>query len=169
MAMSLNGIIAGDDGNEDFLSNVSWPELVRLTARTRCLIWGRKTYEAVRKWNPKYLKVLEKVDKVILSRQSELQLDTGFRLAISPTQALEMLTDKGYSEVILTGGSTNNSSFAKKRLIDEVIVDVEPIIEGSGVPLFLKQDFELKMRLLEIRKLNDNVLQLHYNVTKTPP
>ena len=38
--------------------------------------------------------------------------------------------------VVVTGGSKMNSSFAKSGLIDEVILNVEPVIIGEGIPLF---------------------------------
>ena len=45
MAISLNGIIARENNEEDFLSNKNWQMLVKLTNRTGCVIWGHKTHE----------------------------------------------------------------------------------------------------------------------------
>jgi dihydrofolate reductase len=68
MAISLNAIIATKEGSEDFLSNDNWKQFVKLVKNIGCFIWGRKTYEAVSKWEGDYLNDLKDATKVILSR-----------------------------------------------------------------------------------------------------
>lgn len=167
MAMSLNGIIAREDGREDFLSDTGWKELVRLSTHAGCLIWGRTTYEAVRKWDPKYLQPMKDLVKVILANQSNPVLDPGFVPASSPQQALVSLSNKGFTQVILTGGSTTNSSFAKLDLIDEVMINIEPVIIGQGIPLFKPTEFIQKLELFEVKNLSPQTIQLHYRVKKS--
>jgi len=166
MAVSLNGVIAGEDGNEDFLSHDNWIEFTKISNKIGCLIWGRKTYDSVKTWNKSYLESLSKVEKVILSRDPQMQLEKGFYLASTPQLALEMLEKEGYKEVILTGGSTNNSAFAKENLIDEIILDIEPVIVGTGIPLFKPVNFINKLELLSSKSLSNGILQLHYSVVK---
>ena len=60
-----------------------------------------------------------------------------------------------------------NTAFAKLGLIDEVILNVEPIIEGKGIPLFKPEVFELKLELIEMKKSKGKTIQLHYKVVKT--
>lgn len=83
MAISINGIIATKKGSEDFLSHTNWIQFIKLAKKVGCFIWGRKTYEAVIKWESDYLKDLEGVKKIILSR-SNLKLKEGFVLAKAP-------------------------------------------------------------------------------------
>ena len=75
-----------------------------------------------------------------------------------------MKAAKGFKSVLLTSGATLNSSFAKLGLIDEVILNVEPVIEGKGIPLFKPEDFELKLELVEMKKSKGKTIQLHYKV-----
>lgn len=164
MAISLNGIIAGEDGNEDFLSHDNWIEFSAFSNKIGCLIWGRKTYQSVITWDKSYLDVMANVKKVILSHDTSLKLKEGFQLATSPQEALEILRKDGFKEAILTGGSTNNSTFAKAGLINEVIVDVEPAIVGKGISLFKPEDFLLRLELLNTKQLKSGILQLHYKV-----
>ena len=49
MAMSLNGIIAKEDGNEDFLSHKNWETFSELVNTFGNFVVGRKTHEAVKK------------------------------------------------------------------------------------------------------------------------
>lgn len=164
MAVSLNGIIAGEDGNEDFLSHDNWIEFSRAANKVGCIIWGRKTYESVVTWDKSYLDDLSNVKKIIVSHDSTLKLKEGFTLANSPKEALEILSKSGFNEAILTGGSTNNSTFAKEGLINEIIVDVEPAILGKGIPLFKPKEFLLRLELVNSKKLPSGILQLHYKV-----
>jgi len=51
MAMSVNGCIARKNGDEDFLSHKNWEAFCNLAKECGCFIVGRKTFEAVQKWN----------------------------------------------------------------------------------------------------------------------
>ena len=64
------------------------------------------------------------------------------------------------------GGGTLNTSFMAENLIDEIYLDVEPIVFGKGIRLFKENDFEAKLKLLEIKKLSNDEIQLHYQVLK---
>lgn len=165
MAVSVNGMIATKEGSEDFLSHRNWIQFVKLVNKVGCFIWGRKTYEAVIKWEGDYLNDLKDAKKVIISH-SGLQLKAGFILARSPEEALRKLENEGFKEVILTGGATNNSEFAKRGLINEVIFDVNAVVIGEGIPVFASANFEMKLQLLASEKVNDDILELHYKVLK---
>jgi dihydrofolate reductase len=165
MAISANGIIATKTGSEDFLSHDNWIQFVNLAKKVGCFMWGRKTYEAVIRWEGDYLSELEGVKKIIISG-SDLTLEKGFEQAKSPEDALKKLEAEGYNEAIITGGSITNSYFAKAGLIDEVILDVNPSIIGEGVPVFAPDDFKLKMDLVSFEKVGDNIVELKYKVKK---
>ncbi len=51
-------------------------------------------------------------------------------------------------------------------LIDEIYLDIEPIIFGKGIPVLAAADFEYELSLLASTKLTDNTVQLHYKVTR---
>lgn len=166
MAVSLNGLIAREDGREDFLLNENLIDSVGIAKQTGCLIWGRKTYEAVKGWEGSYLEDLKSVNKIIISKNSNLVLDEGFILANSPEDALQKATGLGLTEVMLTGGGNINSSFAKAGLIDEIILNVNPFILGRGVRLFSDADFEFDLELLKVDKLTKDIVQVHYKIKK---
>ncbi len=166
MAISLNGIIATLDNREDFLSHENWDEFVKDVQKRGCLIWGRKTYEIVREWNKSYLEPLKKVTKIIISSNKNLKLDEGFTHATSPQKALDILRTKGFKDVILTGGSTTNSAFAKLGLLDDIILDIEPAILGRGIKLFADNDFYFRLSLVGVKKLPSGIIQVHYKVNE---
>lgn len=165
MAVSANGIIATKTGSEDFLSHDNWIQFVKLARQIGCFIWGRKTYEAVMKWEGSYLEDLKGVKKVIISRSS-IALKSGFTLANSPEAALKQLGLEGFKEAVVTGGSTINTEFAKRGLIDEVRLDVNPAVIGEGIPVFAPDNFEMKLKLVKTEQVGQEIVELVYQVIK---
>ena len=166
MAMSLNGIIARPNNEEDFLSHQNWLTLVELCGKTGCIIWGRKTYEIVKGWEKEYFDSLKDVTKVIVTTDTKYEVRDEFVKVSSPEDALTYLAKHGFKEAILSGGSTLNSSFAKGQLIDEVIVNVEPVIIGQGIPLFNSDEFELSLLMKGHKSLPEGITQLSFEVKK---
>ena len=50
MACSINGLIATEHGNEDFLSYRGWEIMLEFLKEYDVLIWGRKTWENIVSW-----------------------------------------------------------------------------------------------------------------------
>lgn len=162
--MSVNGIIATPDGKEDFLSHDNWLIFSDHVNKVGCLIWGHNTYKQVINWPDEYLNSLDTAVKVIISKDPNLKLDPRFVLANSPEQALSLLHTAGFESVILTGGSTNNSEFAKRGLINEVLLTVDTVIIGTGIPLFKPDNFEMKLELIDVVKETNSLVKLRYRV-----
>src|SRR4030067_2450336 len=162
MAMSLNGIIARENNEEDFSSHDSWEDWLKWVRKSGCVIWGRKTHEVVKGWDKQYLEDLKGVKVVVVSADKNYKVGEEFELASSPEEALGKLEKDGFETVVLTGGATLNSSFAKAGLVDEIVLNVEPVIVGKGIPLFSPDVFDLKLKLLESKKLNGDIVQLRY-------
>lgn len=167
MAISANGIIATEMGDEEFLSHENWKKFCELAREFGNFVVGRKTYEAVKKWDGGYnFDDLVGVEKVIISQDQNFKLDKGYTLANSPEDALAKLSQKGFKKVLVTGGSNINSAFAKINLLDEIVFNVEPIAVGKGIPVFAPENFELKLKLISSEKSPSGILTLGYNVLK---
>jgi len=167
MAISANGIIATETGDEEFLSHENWEKFCELSRDFGNFIIGRKTYEAVKKWDGGYnFDDLKGIEKIIISQDKNFKLDEGYTLASSPANALEKLSQKGYEKALVTGGANINSAFAKANLLDEIILNVEPVFVGKGIPLFAPQDFELKANLIYSEKSESGIMTLKYSISK---
>jgi len=84
----------------------------------------------------------------------------------SPKEIIKSLQKEGFKEILIAGGGKTNSGFLKEKLIDEIYLDIEPIIVENGVPLFAENNFEAKLKLIGTKKLSPNEIQLHYKVIK---
>lgn len=59
-----------------------------------------------------------------------------------------------------------NGSFLKAGLIDEIILDIHPLIMAKGIHLFEDDFLYVQLELLSFDKINDDVLQVKYRVIK---
>jgi len=162
MAASINGIIARDNGSEDFLSDVNWSTFVQLAEKKGCFVIGRKTYE---KYKNNKVHSFEKIQaKKIVVSQSKLKVSENWYLVRSVKEVLLITQSFGKKEIILTGGASLNSSFAKAKVLKEVILNLNPVIVGKGKSIFDPKVFNLKLDLLKIKKLEGGIVQLCYKV-----
>lgn len=165
MAVSLDGFIARKNGSEDFLSNQNWETFVALVNKTGNFIVGSKTYEAVMNWDEGFGfdDFDQRITKIIISRQ-DLSLKAGYTLAHSPKEALEILTQKGHTQALVSGGSMINSAFIQQGLIDEVMLNINPVVIGSGIPLFSETEFPSQLSLIDNKQTSEGIIKMHYTV-----
>ena len=166
MVISANGIIAGENNEEEFISDDSWHAWLEVLRQHGCVIWGRKTHQVVKAWPKGYFNDLKKIKVIVVSSNPNYEVGQGFELVNSPEAALKILEKHGFKSVVLTGGSTLNSSFAKQGLIDEVILNIESVIVGKGIPLFKPEVFDLKLELIEMKSSKGKTVQLHYKAVR---
>ena len=84
----------------------------------------------------------------------------------SPQEALQILQNQKFKTVLICGGGKLNSSFMKEKLIDEIYLDIEPVFLGTGIKLFTDAEFETKLKLIDVKRLSKDEVQLHYKVKK---
>jgi dihydrofolate reductase len=56
--------------------------------------------------------------------------------------------------------------FINAGLVDEIYFVVEPVLFDNGLPLLKEVVGEFKLNLLEVSKLNNDTVQLHYRIQK---
>jgi len=162
MAISLNGIIAKSDDGTSWISKDEWDSYSLAVQTAGNLIVGHRTYGILTK-QPEFSEF--KDVKLVVVAQEDFQTLTGNHLvAHSPKEALNLLSD--FEQVVVAGGGALNASFVEENLIDEIFIDIEPIILGQGIPLFRDKDFERNLKLVGQKKISDNEIQLHYEVLK---
>jgi dihydrofolate reductase len=164
MSTTVNGYIARENDDTDFVSDTEWESFVNMVKKVDNIIIGRRTYEIMQK-SDDFARLSESKIVVVTSNVLKSENPNVF-FANTPEDALKLLQDKGFSEALVAGGGKLNSSFMKENLIDEVYLDVEPIVLGKGIKLFADDDFETNLELIEVNKLSPNEVQLHYRVIK---
>lgn len=166
MAISANGFAARKNGDEDFLPNEGWYECLELARSLGHLIWGRKTYETVIAWGENFVKDIEDIPILLVSRKGKASYPKNVIVCPTPESALQHVKNFG-SRAFLAGGPTLNSIFVKAGYVDKIILNYNPTILASGINLFTESDFELELKLEDVKILSKDIVQLHYSVLKT--
>ena len=161
MAMTVDGMIARD--SEHFPNWTSKEDKMMFKEVTRSagvLIMGSKTYDAIGKPLPDRMNVVLTRKKERISQQQNLVFTDR-----KPGELLADLEKEGYTEVILAGGSTINSLFAKENLIDEIQVTYTPKIFGQGLSLFTDR-LSMDLKLIDSNNLGQDEIIARYRVVK---
>jgi dihydrofolate reductase len=106
------------------------------------------------------------LDIVVISRSNKAI--PGVTIVSSPHEALHVLTERGYHTTLLSGGADLHNSFLAGNLVDEIIFNIAPVLEGKGLNLVInKTDYTCKpVELLNVKSLGSGVVHLHYRVQK---
>ena len=165
MGISANGYIAKTDGNSEWTSEEDLKGFYEQSKKAGNIIMGKNTYLAALQYG--YFPFPDSLNVVVSHKQIENKWgDNVIIMDKPPKEILAMLEQKGFTAAFLAGGGQLNASFVKEGLIDEMYLDIEPLILGQGIKIFADADFEFWMELIDFKKLNINTIQLHYKVIK---
>jgi len=134
-------------------------------------IVGRRTFEGMQ--DPSRISQGEQaaaggpfagLDIVVVSKS--IQDIPGVTVVGSPREALDYLREKGHSTALISGGADIHNSFLGQGLVDEVIFNVAPVLEGKGLNLLIDQDNYRyqQAQLLDCKPLGGGVVQLRYAI-----
>lgn len=162
MATSINGCITKGDNDSDWVSDIDWKEFNKLKNDSGVMVMGSKTYEQFGNDFPQEgaLNVVMTHDPSLLREDLKGALFTGK----SPKEVLKMLEEKGFSQIMLIGGMKLNTSFLKDNLIDEIWVDIHPLLIGEGKAIFEQIKLFHDLKLLECKQLDGDQILLKYKI-----
>lgn len=123
------------------------------------IIVGRRTYEIMLAAGD----FDSSITTVVLSRRPSDDVGN-VHFVSSPEAALEYLSSKNINVAVVAGGAKTNSAFLNANLINEIILDVEPIVLGNGLRLFEQEHEDIKLKLVDIKKFEDGGARLHYSI-----
>jgi len=163
MAITVDGKIAKDtDQPATWTSKVDKKMFIAETKRVGVIVMGKTTYDTIGKPLPGRLNVVMDFE---VSKYENMPGALEFT-SKQPKEILKELEDRGYREVIIGGGSTINGLFLSQGFIDEIWLTIEPKIFGEGLSLFKGADVNLDLELIEVKKFDDNVIHVRYQVKK---
>lgn len=152
MAMTINGFIAKENDDTSFASEIEWESFRKMIKNIGNMIIGSRTYKILR--DDGEFKNLDNVRIIVVSNDINLKtIADNHSVAKSPKDALVILKKEKFDKALVAGGGGLNASFMAENLVDEIYLDVEPIIFGKGIRLFRENMFEAKLKLLETKKI----------------
>ncbi len=145
-AISSDGFIARKDGSEDFIPDEVWKDFIDLCKKYDTVVMGRKTYETIQAYPKEHIQEFEnlKIEKIIITRNKTFLSKSDYII----THTLKDAFATG-NNILLTSGSTLNTSALKEGLIDKVIFNVLPEKIGEGIKVF-----EIEANLILISEKN---------------
>jgi dihydrofolate reductase len=125
-------------------------------------IVGRSTFEgfAARGPNPAFASL----DIVVVSTNSPAI--EGVHVVSSPSEALELLEQRGHTSALLSGGEKLHNAFLAQGLVDELVLNHTPVIEGEGMNIHLPAGKHQVGELLEMKDLGGGVVQTRYSIKR---
>ncbi len=168
MATTINGFIAKKNNDTSWVTETEWASFSNMIRKNGNMIVGKRTYKVMIENDEFNRSNLNKIKTVVLTNDTSLKIHNPefISIATSPQEAISILQKQGFETMMVCGGGGLNASFMKENLIDEIYLDIEPIVFGKGIHLFAESEFEAKLKLLGIKKLSDDEIQLHYQVLK---
>jgi dihydrofolate reductase len=183
IACSVDGFIARNDGSfEGFLQEgehitglfESFPETFPVHFRNALgvhpenksfdvVLMGRKTYEVGLKFgitNP-----YPHLKQYVCSRSMKESPDPNVELVSEDAVGLvKNLKNQTGKDIWLCGGADLATTLFAEKLIDKLILKVNPFIMGSGIPLFREAIAQTDLELTDSKIYGNGVLVLHYRV-----
>ncbi len=164
MAISVNGHITHGEDDSAWVSQTDWEEFDKLKRESKVMIMGGRTLEQFEDDFPQ-----EGALNVVMTHNPELlKKDTPNALYSdqSPSETIKTLEAKGFTQVMLIGGMTLNTSFIKENLVDEIWLSVHPLFIGNGKTITQELELFKDLEFIGSKELADGLIQLRYKVNK---
>jgi len=178
LANSLDNYIARKDGGFDWLH---WSdEVAEMSAKfmktVDALLIGRKTYEGMLAYGQtsypgakNYVFSRSKKKREALRKKLAAKKKPDRNVEIVAEDAAKFVSElkkrKGKGIVVFGGGELAKSLF-EADLIDEVVLNIHPVLLGSGIPLFHEMKKQIDLDLLECKILQGGYLAVTYRVKR---
>ena len=167
-ACSLDGYIAREDGSVDWLN---WsPGVERLTtaywAGVDTVLMGRNTYEVAKASGTG---AYPGVTNYVFSRTWTADPEPNVSLVREDAaKFVGRLKDEPGRGICLMGGGQLAHTLLEAGLVDEVGVNIQPIILGSGIPFFHRMPRTTDLDFVQLEQIEGGCVYLLYRVRRWP-
>lgn len=161
--ISANGFIADCNGEEDIFDEKNWELFVNYSRKYGNIIWGRKTYEMVTSWGNEYIDCFDSIKIIVISKNKINYKKENIVVVNSIDECINYLEKEKIDNPFIGGGSTIYSLFAKKDLLNKIILSYNSIFFMNGVPLFNCNLNLNNFKIYKTEKISDKILSIEMN------
>jgi dihydrofolate reductase len=159
VAVSLDGLIEGPNGEFDWCFTDQDYGMSAFLARCDAIIFGRKSYEVMMQFdeNPfpdKMKYVFSNTVRSVVGKADVLNGDV--------VEAVAQIRQRSSGDAWFFGGAALLEAFMRHELIDEVHLSVHPVLLGSGKPLFSGLKARKTFQLQDVKTYSTGLVQLIY-------
>jgi dihydrofolate reductase len=164
--MSLDGFIAGPNGEYDWIVRDPSIDFADLWAQFDIVLMGRKTFEIASAMRASFSGSCQRW--VVVSSTLKPEDHSGVTiLSDGVAEAVASLKAEPGKDIWLFGGGVLFRFLLDAGLVDAIDVSVIPVLLGSGVP-FLPEGRRQTLRLKSSKALPSGILQLSYDIAPQP-
>lgn len=176
IASSLDGYIARNSGEIDWLFTDEDYGYTEFFAQVDTVIMGNKTYQQVLgfaeyPYKDKEVFVFSKTQQGTTDNNAKFVGNDWINWLNTLRQSGDVWRQEAdlLRNIWLVGGAQLIYDFIKHNFIDELILSIHPIILGSGIPLIVNDpSLETLLELKNVKTYNSGLLQVSYNLQKRP-
>ena len=133
VAMSLDGYIAGSNGENDWIVMDPDIDFGALMRSFDTVLLGRKTYEATKQHGASG--AMPGVAAYVFSHSLHQEDCPGVIVSVDPVATIRELKERPGKDIWLFGGGGLFGSMLQLGLVDSVEVAIIPVLLGNGIPL----------------------------------
>jgi dihydrofolate reductase len=74
------------------------------------------------------------------------------------------LKNQSGKDIWLMGGGNLAASLVKENLVDEISLAIQPVLLGSGIPLFPEIGRQIDLQLLNCKTYKNGIVSVSYRV-----
>lgn len=137
-----------------------------------CLIFGRNTYELMTSYwssdeaekdDPVIAKKMNSISKIVFSKTLEKVYWNNTTLVNkNAVEEITKLKQQDGKDLLIFGSADLTASLFRNNLIDELRIIVNPVVLGSGKPLFKNVDKRHYLELIKTKNFNSGNVLLYY-------
>ena len=149
-AMSLDGYIAGPNGEYDWIVMDPDIDFAAMAGRFDTYLIGRKTYEAMRRMGSNGAST-NSIENIVFSRTLKPTEHPAISLRTDAVREVAELRRRSGKDIALFGGGELFRSLLDAGLVDGIEVGVVPVLLGGGIPLLASPAGRARLTLRQHR------------------
>jgi dihydrofolate reductase len=178
MHTSLDGFTGGPNGEMDWIrvGKEMFDYAGRMTDEADTALYGRATYQLMENYWPtagskpdasnhdvQHSQWYNRVEKIVVSKSmTGGEIHNARIISENLPEEIQRLKEKPGKNIQMFGSPSLSHSLMQLNLIDEYWLFVNPILIGTGIPLFKNIKDKINLKLLQSDPFLSGVVLLHY-------